>query len=370
MDFTLTEEHEAVRELATRILGDLTTSGRLADIGDAWIDRDAWDALARAGLLGVALPEHVGGGGLGYLGAHLLLEQVGAHAAPVPVYETVVLGALPIAVFGAPELRSRLLPAVLSGSLLLTAALTDDGVSNPALPRTRARRTPTGWELDGTKSSVALAPIADALLVPAATDDDAVGVWVVPRDAAGLTIRPQEVISGAPYGEVTLEQVSADEQSLLGRPDGAAHTWLLQHAAAGLASLTAGLCGAAVRMAADYTSRREQFGRPVATFQAVAQRVADAYIDSEAVELTALQAAWRLTEGLPSADAVAIAAWWAAEAGHRVLHAAHHVHGGVGVDREYPLHRYFAAVKQNEFLLGGATPQLLRLGAAMAAEPV
>lgn len=369
MDFSLTEEHEAVRGLAGRILSDATTPQRRSQLADPSFDRQAWHDLAESGLLGVAVPEDAGGSGLGFLGAHLVLEQVGATAAAVPFWETVVLGALPIAVFGTAEQRERVLPRILAGDLIVTAALSEDGASAPAAPRTSATQTAGGWELEGIKTSVPAGNIADLLLVSATTGDGNPGVWLVDRNAAGVRIEAQEVISGAPYAQVVLDRVAVDEGTVLGRPDSEVLQWLLLHAAAGLASLTAGVCAAALRLSAEYTSNREQFGRPVATFQAVAQRVADAYIDTEAAQLTSLQAAWRLTEGLPAADEVAIAKWWAAEAGHRVVHAAHHVHGGVGVDREYPLHRYFALAKQSEFLLGGATTHLLTIGASLAAEP-
>ena len=367
MDFALTDEHEAVRDLARQILTDATTPERRASVGDGF-DRRAWGALAEAGLLGVALPEPAGGSGLGFLGAHLVLEQIGAAAADVPFWESVVMGAMPLAVFGSREQQQRL-PRILDGSCIATAALAEDGVTEPATPRTQARRTDAGWELTGTKTNVPAGGIADLLLVSASTADGAAGVWLVPADADGVEIRPQQVIGETPYAEVALDGAALTDDSLLGGTGPEVLEWLLQHGAAGLASLTAGICAAVVRLSADYTSRREQFGRPVATFQAVAQRVADAYIDAEGVALTALQAAWRLTAGLPAADEVAIAKWWAAEASHRVLHAAHHVHGGVGVDRDYPLHRYFGKAKQSEFLLGGATTHLLRLGASLAAEP-
>ena len=369
MDFTLTEEQQAITDLSGQILQEMTTAERLSAIGTDWFDREAWAQLAQAGLLGVALPASAGGSDLGFLGAHLVLEQVGAAAAPLPFWETVVLGALPIAVFGSAGQRDRYLPGVIDGSVLATAALAEEGAGDPAAPRTRATRTEDGWELVGAKTSVPIAPLADVVLIPAATDDGSVGVWLVDRDRAGVTVAAQQVVSGAPYGEVSLDRVRLGDEALLGSLDGESLTWLLLHASAGLASLMSGVCGAVLRLSADYTSRREQFGRPVATFQAVAQRIADAYIDAEAVELTALQAAWRLTEGLPAADEVAIAKWWATEGSHRVLHAAHHVHGGVGVDREYPLHRYFGMAKQHEFLLGGGTAHLLRLGASMAAVP-
>jgi alkylation response protein AidB-like acyl-CoA dehydrogenase len=368
MDFDLTEEMEAVRELSARILGDLATVERLAALPEP-IDRDAWTRFAQAGLLGVALPEQDGGAGMGYLGAHVVLAEIGRAAAPVPFWETIVLGALPLARFGTAAQREQMIPAVLAGERLLTAALVEESPGDPTALRTRAARTDQGWELSGSKTGVPLAPLAHDILVPAVTEDGAIGVWVVPADAAGVEVSSQEVITGWSYGEVALERATVGDDALLGPLDGTVLDWLLDHAAAGIASLTSGACEAALRLAADYTSRREQFGRPVATFQAVAQRVADAYIDTEGLTLTALQAAWRLSEGLPARDEVAIAKWWAAEAGHRVLHASGHVHGGVGIDRDYPLHRYFALAKQLEFSLGGATVQLLRIGAALAAEP-
>jgi len=132
----------------------------------------------------------------------------------------------------------------------------------------------------------------------------------------------------------------------------------------------AGAASAALALVAEYTKSREQFGKPIATFQAVGQRAADAYVDTEAIRLTAWQAAWRIAEGLPADKEVAIAKFWAADGGQRVVHAAVHLHGGVGVDRDYPLHRYFLMTKHFELTLGGATEQLLQLGAILASEPV
>jgi alkylation response protein AidB-like acyl-CoA dehydrogenase len=124
-----------------------------------------------------------------------------------------------------------------------------------------------------------------------------------------------------------------------------------------------------MRLTAEYTKTRRQFDRPIATFQAVAHRAADAYIDTEAISLTAWQAAWRLDEGLLATAEIAIAKFWAAEAGQRVVHTAQHLHGGIGVDKDYPLHRLFLLAKQLELTLGGATAQLLLIGRMMAGVP-
>jgi alkylation response protein AidB-like acyl-CoA dehydrogenase len=142
--------------------------------------------------------------------------------------------------------------------------------------------------------------------------------------------------------------------------------WIELRATAALCALATGVCAEALRLTAEYTKTRKQFDQPIATFQAVAQRAADAFIDTEAVRLTALQAAWRIDAGLPAEAAVAAAKYWAAQGGSRVVRAAQHLHGGVGVDREYPLHRYYLYARQLELTLGGATQQLRRLGRLIA----
>ena len=169
---------------------------------------------------------------------------------------------------------------------------------------------------------------------------------------------------------VTLESVQVTEARLLGGPgaNGAAIIASLRlRTTAALCSLEAGAATTAVTLGAQYTSEREQFGKKIATFQAVGQRMADAYVDAEAIRLTSAQAAWRIANGHDAEDAVSIAKFWAAEGGQRVVHAATHVHGGVGVDRDYPLHRFFLLTRQIELSLGGATRSLLSVGERIAA---
>jgi alkylation response protein AidB-like acyl-CoA dehydrogenase len=122
-------------------------------------------------------------------------------------------------------------------------------------------------------------------------------------------------------------------------------------------------------LTARYTSEREQFGRPLSTNQGVAIRAADAYIDIDCMRVTLWQAAWRLSQGLEAHDEIDIAKYWAAEGGQRVVHATQHLHGGMGADIDYPVHRYFLWGKQIEDTLGGASAQLARLGRALAEAP-
>jgi acyl-CoA dehydrogenase len=234
-----------------------------------------------------------------------------------------------------------------------------------------AERDGDGWTLSGVKACVPSGTFADAVLVPARIEPDGVAVFLVPVKAAGVTVEHQTANNGQPEGLLTLTGVQVGADALLGSvEDGPAVVeWLVQRSTTALALAQAGAAAASLALVAEYTKNREQFGKPIATFQAVGQRAADAYVDAEAIRLTAWQAAWRLAEGLPADKEIAVAKFWAADGGQRVVHAAVHLHGGVGVDREYPLHRFFLNTKHIELTLGGATDQLLRLGATLAAEP-
>ncbi|MBV9284704.1 MAG: acyl-CoA/acyl-ACP dehydrogenase [Acidimicrobiia bacterium] len=362
MDFSFSEEQQEIQNLAAQILGDKVTHERLKEIEASaeWFDRDLWGELVKAGLVGIALPEEHGGGGFGILEAALVLEEIGRTVAPVPYYATVVLGALPIAEFGSDEQKKRLLPGVVDGEVILTAALSEDLNLDPMSPTTSAKN----GRLNGTKMLVPAAHLATAIIVPTAD-----GVFLVDPKGSGVEIERLITTSGEPQFKVTLND--AEGEPLGDASQGAEITeWIVQRATAALCAIQLGVCEQALKMTAEYTSTREQFERPLAAFQAVAQRAADAYIDTEGVRLTAWQAVWRLAEGLPSADEIAVAKFWAAEGGQRVAHAAQHLHGGIGVDVDYPLHRYFLWAKQCELTLGSATPQLVKLGKSLADQPV
>jgi 3-oxocholest-4-en-26-oyl-CoA dehydrogenase beta subunit len=387
MDFSYSEEQEAVRQLAGQIFGERATHDRLkqveAEAGDEGpFDRDLWRELANAGLLGIHLSEDVGGAGLDFVAACLVIEAAGRTAAYVPVVETMVYGAVPIAHFGTDAQRKAWLPGVASGDTILTAALAElvgevilPGGTEPA---TTATAQPDGtWVLSGTKACVPAALVADAMVVPAtckAPDGAVSGIaaFIVDTGAGGVTLTRQTTTTGRPEAIVELDGVRVDADRLLGEEaDGAAViTLLTEFATTALCVQEAGACASALDLTAEYTKTRVQFDKPIATFQAVGQRAADAYVDTEAIRLTAWQAASRLAAGLPAAAEVAVAKYWAAEGGQRVVHAATHLHGGVGVDRDYPLHRYFLLTRQIELTLGGANESLRRLGRLLAEEPV
>ena len=214
---------------------------------------------------------------------------------------------------------------------------------------------------------------AAAVIVPARTDDGQVGLFLVRPGADGLSIEPEDTMAHWPAHHVTLESVAVGPTDLLGGGLGDGQRqldWLVDRATVGLTAISAGVCDAAVRRTAAYATERKQFGRPIATFQAVGQRMAGVYIDARAIRLTMLNAASLLDAGIGADKEVATAKFWAGEGGSRVAHAALHVHGGVSIDVDYPIHRYFQWGKQIENDLGSSNPQLERLGAIIAAEPV
>ncbi len=364
MDLSLSEAELAVEELAAQVFG--TDVVPLA----GGFDQARWSASADAGLLGIAVPEEHGGAGLGPVALHLLLAAAGRTAVELPLLDSVVLAAGAIARAGTAEQHAAWLPRTAIGEVVLTAATLDAGSRDPSDVLATATPAADGVRLDGTKLGVGALERADRVIVPAVTDRGQLVLALVEPAAPGCTTTVQEVHGGSRVTDLQLDGVDVSAGDLLGGPDTDARAaWeeTVLHGVAAVASLQSGAADGAVALAAAYTASREQFGRPIATFQAVSQRLADAHIDVQGLRLAALQAAWRLEEGLPAADAVATAGWWGAEAGDRVLRATHHVHGGTGVDREYPLHRLTQLLRRLEFTLGTGTDHLTRLGRSLAA---
>jgi alkylation response protein AidB-like acyl-CoA dehydrogenase len=370
MDFSYTEQQSAILDLAAQILADGTSQERLREVERAQgprIDRALWGRFAEAGLLAAAIPEAYDGAGLGFVEVAGILERIGRRAAPIPYFETVVLGALPLAQFGSDAQRRDWLPRVARGEAILSAALSEPE-GDPRRPTTTATPDSGGFRLVGTKLCVPAAELADVLLVPAATGDGRVGVFLVDPKAAGVRLTPLATTAGWPEARVDLDGAHVAAEDALGDPRGGAAVleWILLRAQAGLASLALGHCAEALRLTAEYAKTRKQFDQPIAMFQAVGHRAADAYIDLEAIRLTVLQAAWRISEGLPAEKQVAVAKYWACAAGQRVVHAAQHLHGGIGVDVDYPIHRYYLWARQIGLHLGSGAEQLAALGARLA----
>ena len=368
MDFSLTEEQEAIRGLAGELLDDQVTQDSLRAVEDSetpGFDRALWSKLADAGLLGVCISEEHGGLGLGFLELSLLLEEIGRTVAPVPVLPTLAYGAMPLVRFGSAEQQAAILPGVASGETVLSGGYVE-AVGDPLTPTTTARREGGGWVLHGEKTCVPGGLYADHLIVSATTDGGA-GVFLVDANASGVTRERQDTIVYAPDALITFDGARADA---VGPLDGSTLATAVQLATAAVSSVLTGVVAKAVTLTAEYTKTREQFDRPIALFQAVGQRAADSFIDAQTIRLTTVQAVWLLDQELPAGKEVAVAKFYASDAGQRIVRAAAHLHGGMGVSREYPLHRYYIWAKQLELTLGSGTRQLAALGRLLAEEPV
>ena len=311
MDLAFTEEQLVLRDLARQVFTGMATTERLKEIEAEpdRIDRALWAELVRGGFLELEDP----------LDICILLEEQGRTVAPVPVWSTLV--------------------AKLAAG---DASLPSDAILSVALPSEEPSR-----------ALVPAAFVSSSIVVPQADR-------VLLVDASTVSLERGTLTSGDPVG--WLSDLDEVQGVTLDRDP----AWVLGLATVALCALQVGVADRQLEITAAYLSEREQFDRPLGSFQAVQQRIADAYIDVQAMRWTMWQAAWKLSEGLPATEDVAIAKFWASDAGARVSAAAQHLHGGIGVDVEYPLYRYTLSSKQHELLLGSATRQLVTLGAALA----
>jgi hypothetical protein len=364
MDFTRTEAAQDLSGLVGTIVDSVCTPQHQRELDglDQRFDKTLWRALIDADILSTAASEEIGGGGFGVLEQTAILTALGRQIAAVPYLESVVMGAGVLDRFGSPELRQTWAAPAVAGARILTIAL-DGELGQGAV---QAATAGEGYRLTGTRTQVPFGPLADAFLVPAETDSGT-KVFLVSAEDAGVTVLALQTTGMGSSGELELAGVELGADRVVGGTD--ALDWLTTRRAVGLTAFQLGVLERALELTAEYARTREQFDRPIGSFQAVSQRLADGYIDVKGLRLTLEQASWRLSEDLPADAEVATAAFWAAEAGHRVAHTTVHVHGGVGIDMDHPVHRYFITAKQTEFALGGATAQLRVIGRELADTP-
>jgi alkylation response protein AidB-like acyl-CoA dehydrogenase len=282
------------------------------------------------------------------------------------VLASLALGGLPLARAGTPAQRERWLPALARGEAILSAALVDAGSADPAAPATRARRERGKFLLDGEKRFVPALGIAQRVLVPAASDAGS-RIYLLDPQAPGVAIRRKLVSGRRPIYELGLSGAPADD--VLGGEDfeaGALLRWLHDVNLVAVAATQIGVSERALEITTGYVKQRVQFGAPTGSFPAVQHRCADAWVDLEALRWTAWRAAWKLASGADAHREAMVAKFWAADAGSRIATATQHLHGGMGVDLDYPIHRYFLWAKALELEQGGSSPQLARLGRELA----
>jgi 3-oxo-4-pregnene-20-carboxyl-CoA dehydrogenase alpha subunit len=361
VDFVGTQSQQAVLAAATEVLNRSRPAGKVP-VG--W--ESLWKELGQAGLLALALPDWLGGDGLSVLDTAVLLTELGRRAEPGPALATLMLGVLPVTRWADHRVQQAVLAGVAAGDTLLTAAVREPSDPMPVAPVTTAILDgEPGAELgtvSGTKVGVPYAAEARWLLVPASFTAGGTGVVLVDPAAPGVTLLRTPSSAGEP--EYTLRLDRAPVAHLLNpQRDGREVADLSQLALAGACSLADGLLSGALALTTAHVAAREQFGRPLATFQAVAQQIADISITARTLHLATLSACWRLDTGRDAATDLDVAGFWLAEHGPPALRACHHLHGGLGMDVSYPLPRYSALVKDLVRFTGGTEYRLDALAA-------
>lgn len=380
MDFSYTQEQHEVQQLALKILSEQATPERQHEIektGERF-DEGLWALLGESGLLGVALSERYGGMSFGFTELCLVAEEVGRAVAPIPYVQVLVSAALPIQQFGSSEQKARFLPDIASGKSMVTAALMEQNNENPATPLlTTATKVADGFEVSGEKLCAPFAHKAERVLVSAKTESGVIVALVDPK-ADGVTLTKLVNTAYEPQYKLTLNKVKIPMADLLGTQEQGTEImqeqgadimqWIADRTTVANCAQMTGMADKMMRLTATYTSERKQFDVPIATFQAVGHRMANCYIDVDALRLVTQQAV-SLLDSDDSIDAmteVMIAKIWAGDVGHRVSYAAQHCHGGIGIDRDYPLWRYCLQARNLELTLGSSASNTAALGKRIA----
>jgi alkylation response protein AidB-like acyl-CoA dehydrogenase len=298
-----------------------------------------------------------------------MLEEQGRSVSPIPLYASLVLGALPIAEFGNPQQQEKYLTPLTQGLLKLTAAIGELGIPSATAGQVQAVELNGMWTLNGSLDCIPDGPCADAIIVPAWTDGKQT-LFIVDAHSDGLIMTAQTTSLGDNQGSLVLQDLALDSSAILGKAAGGDKIlrWLEMRAEVGICALQLGVTEEALKRTAEFTCERQQFGVPIGSFQAVAMQAADAFIDVEAIRSTYWLALYKLTNGGAATAEVRCAKWYAADAGHRIVYRTQHLHGGMGADIDYPIHRFFLWAKHLGLMLGGSSIQLAKLGALLASD--
>lgn len=364
MNFTYTEDQLAIKDVADKIFRDMATDDQVKDCFNQAepFHQELWKTLGESGLIAATLPAEVGGSEMGMTELSLIIEGQGASVAPIPFVETVVECAMPMAAFADAELQQRVLPKVSAGDAILSAVRPYEGLQD--LQPLCAAEQGDGWVLNGVSSLVSYAPMATGFLVVANTGAAESWVGYCEAGVAGLSQTKQRSTTSESIAQLTFDNVviPAADVIAVGEKANELIEWQAQRTYAAIAAQQIGVLKDGLRRAAEYTTERKQFGRPLSKFQAVAQQAADAYMAIEALRGVCWRALDDLDSGRDAALSSRVAKFWVCEAGHIAGHIFLHIHGGIGQDLDYPLHRYFTWAKRNENYLGAAAKQSVALG--------
>ncbi len=366
MDFSYPDTHVEIKNLASKILAGMVTVDRLKtqEKAGAYLDTPVWQQLIASGIHTASFPEHLGGMGMDYMASALAAECIGQTVAAIPYIPCIVSAALPLLAYGDDPVVEKLLRSVAVGEQLLTTALIEPGNENSFMPNATALVHNGNWYVSGSKHCVPYARESARVLLFARKGDELWGGLLDPH-ASGCMMTAQHCTTQEMQYQLTMEQASA-HVLCMGREAEKLLQVVLAMTTVAYCSMAVGIAEKMTRMAADYTTQRQQFGVPIATFQALAHRLADCYIDTECLRIITQKAASDVCEGNYSSESIGMAKIWCGNVMARVSQAAQHVHGGAGIDRDYPLFRYCLWAKHLELALGNSRVHLAALADRLA----
>jgi alkylation response protein AidB-like acyl-CoA dehydrogenase len=364
MDLTLSEEQKMLKDMARDFLTDKFPKAVVKEIeeSESGYSPEVWKEMAELGWMGLVFPEEYGGAEMTFLDLAMLLEEMGAACLPGPYFSTVMLGGLPILAFGTDAQKQEYLPGIAGGEIIFTTALTEASASyNAADVKVAATADGDAYVLNGTKLFVPDANVTDYMLVVARTGDgagpeDGITVFIVDAKSPGISTTVLKTIANDKLCEVVFDQVKVPKENILGGLD---QGWsvvkeIVARAAVGKCCEMVGCLQQALDMTIEYAKERKQYDRPIGSFQVIQHYCADMATDVDGTRLSTYQAAWRVSEGLPCTQEVAVAKAWAGQACQRVMALAHQIHGAIGVTIDHDLQYYTRRAKAAEVTFGDA----------------
>jgi alkylation response protein AidB-like acyl-CoA dehydrogenase len=360
MNLSFTEEQEILRKFARDFLTSKFPKKVVKEIeeSESGYSSDIWKEMTELGWMGLPFPEKYGGTGMTFLDLAVLLEEIGRAAMPGP-YFSAVLNGFHILDVGTEAQKQEYIPRIAQGKAIFVLALAEaDGMYDVASIETKAVPEGDGWVINGTKLFVPDAHVADYILCVARTDDKAepdkaLTVFIVDAKQPGISHTLLKTMAGK-LCEVTFKDVKVSEENVLGKIN---QGWsdiksVLYRAVLANCFLMVGMAQQVLDMTVDYAKERKQFDRPIGSFQIIQHYCADMLTDVEGMRLSAYQAAWKFSEGLPCAEEIAVTRAWAIQASERIVGLAHQIHGAIGVAIEYDLHYYTRSLKAYELSAG------------------
>jgi alkylation response protein AidB-like acyl-CoA dehydrogenase len=366
MDFGFSEEQEMLRKSARDFLAHespMTYVRQMMEDDRGFTDA-VWRKMAELGWMGLILPEAYGGAGLDFVDMVVVLEEMGRVVLPGPFFSTAVLGGVAVLEGGSDAQKKSLLPKLAAGETRMTLAqLEPSGRWDADGVQLEARRDGSGWRLAGTKLFVPDAHTADVLVVvgrtPGSAGAEGVSLFLVDARASGVTTTLLKTMDQTrKLCEVALKDVAVGPEALLG---GAGEGWKLLDRIVdrGKVGISAEMCGGAqkvLEMSVDYAKVREQFGRPIGSFQAIQHKCANMLVEVESSKSATYYAAWAVANDVPEAPlAAAMAKAYTSDAYRHTAGEGIQIHGGIGFTWEHDMHIYFKRAKSSEVTFGDAT---------------